>query len=159
MVALIANLPGRAVAGSQQARLICPSIGTLTLPWWPEEIENTGWAAGWAETERPGRAPLLTRSSDPLPSLRIPFTLRGNTPDTSVQDELDIVRALAAAKPVVQLMLGQADRGQWRIIEAANTETDWAANGEPSVVDVILQMRAASDASIPVGPIRKKPKR
>jgi len=159
MVALIANLPGRAVAGSQQARLICPGIGTLTLPWWPAEVENSGWAAGWAETERPGRAPLLTRASDPLPSLRIPFILRGTTPDESVQDELDIVRALAAAKPVVQLMLGRSDRGQWRITEAAATETDWAANGEPSIVDVMLQLRKASDAAIPVGPIRKKPKR
>lgn len=158
MPVLIANLPGRAVAGSQQARLICPGIGTLTLPWWPGEVENSGWAAGWAETERPGRAPILTRSSDPLPSLRIPFTLRGTTPDQSVQDELAVVRALAAAKPVVQLMLGQADRGQWRVVETGATETDWAANGEPSVVDVILQLRSGSDAAIPVGPIRKKPR-
>lgn len=159
MVAVIATIVGRVVAGSQQAKLICPGIGTLTLPWWPEEIENSGWAAGWAETERPGRSPVLTRSSDPLPSLRLPFVLRGTSVTESVQKDLDIVRALAAAKPVVQLMLGQSSRGQWRIVEAGASETDWAANGEPSVADVILLLRAASDAAIPVGPIRKKPRR
>lgn len=158
-VSVIVSGWARPVPDTDLVRLICPSIGTLVLPWWPEEIENSGWAAGWAETERPGRAPILTRSSDPLPSLRIPFTLRASSPDQSMRTAVDLVRSLAAAKPVVQLMLGQSDRGQWRIVEAAASETDWAANGEPSVVDVILQLRAASNAADPVGPIRKKPKR
>lgn len=159
MVAIIAKIPGKVISENQRARLICPGVGTLTLPWWPSEVEGSGWAANWAETERPGRAPLLTRASDPLPSVRLAFTLRTGSVTESIQDDLDMVQELSAAKPVIQLMLGQSNRGQWRITDAGANEVDWAANGEPSVADVIITMREASDASIPVGPIKKKPKR
>lgn len=158
MATAATGLPGKVSAENQQARLVCAGVGTLVLPWWPDEVDHSGFAAGYAETERPGRSVLLTRSSDPLPSLRIPFTLQSGSRLESMQPWLDAVRILAAAKPVVQLFLGASDRGVYRVVEAGATEMDWAPNGEPSVVDVVLQLRAASDAAIPVGPIKKKPK-
>lgn len=158
MVAVIAKIPGKVVSGGQQARLTAAGLPVLVLPWWPSEIEDSGWAPTYAETERPGRAPLLTRSNDPLPSLRIAFTLRTSSVEDSIQDLLDTVQLYAAAKPVVQFMLGQSDRGYWRITDAGANQRDWAANGEPSVADVVITLRSASDASIPVGPVKKKPK-
>lgn len=156
MASIVATLAGRAVSGTQQAQLHCPGVGTLTLPWWPSEVENLGLAAAWAETERPGRRPLLTRASSPLPSLRMAFTLRGASLEESVKTELDLVRRFAAAKPVVMLTLAASSRGRWRIVEAGATETDWTSGGEPSVAEVMLALREASDAAIPVGPIRQR---
>ncbi len=152
------TIPGRIVRSSQRARLIAAGLPVLVLPWWPSEVEDSGWAPNYAETERPGRAPLLTRSNDPLPALRIAFTLRTTSVTESIQDTLDLVKRYAAAKPIVQFMLGQSDRGHWRITDAGANQLDWAADGEPSVADVIITMRQASDASITVGPIKKKPK-
>lgn len=153
------RIPGSVIPDTNLARLICPGVGTLVLPWWPTEVEHSGWAPDYAETARPGRTVLQTRSSDPLPSLRIAFTLRGADPTVSVAELVAMVRTLAAAKPVVQLMLGPSDRGRWRIREAGAVETDWADNGSPSVVDVTLSMREESKAVIVVGPVPKKAKR
>ena len=153
------TIPGTVAAGSDRARLICAGIGDLVLPWWPAEVENSGLASEWTETPRPGRAPTLTRATEPLPSLRMSFAVTAVTVEESVAGWLTAFRVYAAAKPVVQLMLGASDRGVWRITEAAAVETDWAADGQPSVVDVTLTLRAASDAAIAVGPIRKRPRR
>jgi hypothetical protein len=158
MALVIVKIPGKVISDAQQARLIAVGLPVLVLPWWPSEVEESGWAPNYAETERPGRTALLTRSNDPLATLRISFVLRASDVTQSIQDTLDIVRRYAAAKPIVQVMLGQSDRGHWRITDAGATQQDWAANGEPSVADVVISMREASDASIPVGPIKKKPK-
>jgi hypothetical protein len=152
-------LSGRAAREGQMARLLSSGMPPLVLPWWPDEIEYSGWAANWAETERPGRAPILSRSSDPLPSVRIAFTLNSGDVLESVGKQLAAIRALAAAKPVVQLMLGESDRGTWRVAEAGANETDWAPDGQACAVDVVISLRSASDASVAVGPVGKKPKR
>jgi hypothetical protein len=159
MMTVSVVIPGSAVPDTGLARLICPGVGTLVLPWWPTEVEHSGWAPDYAETPRPGRTLVLTRASDPLPSLRLAFTLRAADASQPVAEAVAMVRTLAAAKPPVQVMLGATDRGRWRILEAGAVETDWANNGQPSVVDVALGLRAESNASIVVGPIRKKPKR
>lgn len=159
MTTVSAVIPGSVIPDTQLAQLICSGVGTLVLPWWPTEVEHGSWAPDYVETPRPGRTPTLTRASDPLPTLRLAFTLRTSDLDEPIGQLLVMVRTLAAAKPVVQVMLGPSDRGRWRILEAGAVETDWAGNGQPSVADVILQMRAESNAAITVGPIRKKPKR
>lgn len=151
-------VPGSPVPDTQLARLVCPGVGTLVLPWWPSEVEHSDLAASWVETARPGRAPVLTRAGDPLLSLRLAFTLRSTDVTESVASALAMVRRLAVAKPVVQVMLGSSDRGRWRITEAGAVESDWADDGQPSVVDVQLTLRAESNAAITVGPIKKKPK-
>jgi hypothetical protein len=153
-----AIIPGSAIPDSELARLVCPGVGTLVLPWWPTEVEHGAWAPDYAETARPGRTPVLTRSSDPLPTMRLAFTLRTDDVGDSIAALLAMVRTLAAAKPAVQVMLGPSDRGRWRITEAGATETDWSDTGSASVADVVLAMRRESDAAIVVGPIRKKPK-
>ncbi len=150
--------PSSPVPDEQLARLICPGVGTLVLPWWPSEVENGSWAPEYVETPRPGRTPIVTRASDPLPTLRLAFTLRAADVTQSIAALQAMVRDLAAAKAVVQVMLGPSDRGRWRITEAGAVETDWAPNGSPSVADVVLNLRRESDAAIVVGPIRKKPK-
>jgi hypothetical protein len=139
------------------ARILCPPNPDLVLPWWPTEIENTDWAAAYVETPRPGRTPLLTRSADPLPSLRMSFTIHAGNVNTPVTAWVDQIRDLSTALPVCQLMLGASDRGRWRITDVGVTELEWADDGEPSMVDVAMTLRAASDAVIPVGPIKKKP--
>lgn len=159
MATVVTVIPGSVIAATQLARLVCPGVGTLELPWWPSEVEHTDWAPDYAEIPRPGRTMVQTRSSDPLPQLRLAFTLRTTDPTESIGDQLAMVRTLAAAKPVVQLLLGASDRGRWRIREAGAVESDWADDGSASVADVSLLLRRESDAAIPVGPIRKKPKR
>ncbi|MBI1377254.1 MAG: hypothetical protein GC157_07210 [Frankiales bacterium] len=159
MATLVTVIPGSVIASTQLARLVCPGVGTLVLPWWPSEVEHSEWAPEYAETPRPGRTMVQTRSSDPLPQLRLAFTLRTTNPSESIDEQLTLVRRLAAAKPVVQLLLGPSDRGRWRIREAGAVESDWADDGTASIADVSLTLRRESDAAIPVGPIRKKPKR
>lgn len=154
---VIVNIPAKIISAANTARLTASGLPTLVLPWWPSEVEDSGLAADWAETARPGRSPLLTRASDPLPSMRLAFTLRTSTVEESVQDLVDLVKQYAAAKPVVQVTLGLSDRGHWRITEAGVVQQDWAASGEPSVAEVTMTLRAASDAAIPVGPIKKRP--
>jgi hypothetical protein len=156
---IITTLPGRVSGVSDRARLVCPGVGTLELPWWPDEVESSGLAAGYAETARPGRAPLLRRASDPLPATRITFTVSGTGLSQSAVQWTDLVRTLAAAKPVVQLLLGRSDRGAFRVVDASIVEREWAPNGDPAVADVTLELRSASDAAIPVGPVPKRPRR
>jgi len=152
------NAPAPAVTYPERARLEIPSLSaTLELPWWPSEVEYSGLAADYVETPRPGRSPLVTRSGEQSEKLRIAFTLRENDVNVSVRGYVEALRVIARAKPLAQLMLGVQNRGLWHITEAGYVETDWAANGEPSVVDVILQLiYPGDDAGIVVGPIRPK---
>jgi hypothetical protein len=159
MTAVITTIPGRLSPAQDRARLVCAGGPTLELPWWPDEVESSGLAAGWAETARPGRSPLLTRAAEPLPSLRISFTVSGTTLADSAVGWVDAVRELAKAKPVVQLLLGRSDRGVFRVVDATVLEKEWAGNGDPSVADVTMELRSASDATVPVGPVPKRPKR
>lgn len=141
------------------ARMLVDGRAWLDLPWWPNEIEYSQLAPSYAETERPGREVLLTRSNQPLESLRIAFTLRGRTLAESASSWVAAVRALARTKSPVQLVLGGSDRGRWRVVEAGYSETDWAPDGSPAIADVVILLRQAIDASIPVGPIPQKPRK
>jgi hypothetical protein len=91
--------------------------------------------------------------------LRISFTLRGKTLEDDAGGWLSTVRALAKALPLCQLILGASDRGVWRVTEAGYTETEWTSSGTPAIAEVILNLRQASDAAIPVGPIPTTPKK
>lgn len=156
---LVTVLPGTPAPAQDRARLLCSNGASLDLPWWPDEVESSGLAASWVETARPGRTPLLTRSAEPLPSVRIVFTVSGATLADSAKAWVDAVRALAVARPVVQLLLGRSDRGTFRVVDATVLEREWAANGDPSVAEVIIELRSASDVTVPVGPVPKRPRR
>jgi hypothetical protein len=142
---------------SSSAILIVAGVGTLELPWWPTELEYSGLAPGYTDIERPGRTPIVVRSSEPLESLRIAFTLRGPTLADSAAGWTNAVRVLSRATPLCKLMLGPSDRGTWRVVEAGYSEADWTADGSPAVADVVIVLRQASDAAIPVGPVPTKP--
>lgn len=147
---------GRIVPESSQARIISANGTTLVLPWWPSEVENSGLAGSFTDISRPNRAPLLARAADPLPSLRLAFTVSADSLNSSIQKWLEQFKVVAKADAVVQVLLGQSDRGRFVIVDAGATEVEHAASGEPSVADVILMLRSASDADLVVGPVRKK---
>lgn len=159
MASVATAVPGRVGSVDGRARLLCGTLEPLILPWWPDEVETSGMAAGYAEDPRPGRTPVLTRSADPLATFRMPFTLSGPTLQDSVLAEVTLLERYAAAKPVVQVMFGRFNRGHWRVTEASMVEKAWTSAGEPAEVDVTLTLRRASDAAIPIGPVKKRPSR
>lgn len=139
------------------AQLMVVGGPTLNLPWFPEEIEYSDLAPGYSDTTRPGDTTLQTRSVEPTESLRIPFTLSGlDLAKDSAVPWLSILREIITAKPLTRLVLGNSDRGLWRIVEAGYVENAHLDDGTPSSVDVVLQLRGAGRDRDPIGPIRRR---
>jgi hypothetical protein len=154
------SVPGYQSEITRQVRISTPVLGTVVLPWWPDEIASGNLAGVYEEQARPGRAPLLLRSGDPLPELRIGCIVSTTSADAAgnVGQVVAGLRRLALAKKPVDVKLASRS-GQYRITDLGITELDWDSNGEPSSAEVSLTLLSASDAAVPVGPIKKKPKR
>ena len=137
---------------AERARLRCtdPKV-TLRLPWWPTDVGMT--LAGWnrQELERPGKRPVSLPSSRVGDEVTMGFTLRSRDHRESVGDLLADLRRLSNAKNPSQLLLGDADYGLFTIDPPQVTVLEFAADGSPSVVDVSLVLKRASDATINVG--------
>lgn len=145
---------------TRQVRISAPTIGEVVLPWWPDEVSASNLAGIYDEQARPGRTPLLLRSGDPLPEVRIGCIVSTQSADKrgSVTNVLDGLRRLAlASKPVDLKVASRA--GEYRITDLGITELEWDVDGQPSSAEVSLTLVSASDAAVPVGPIPKKPKR
>ena len=140
-----------------KVRLRCAALGvTLRLPWWPEEMSETltGWNVN--TLDRPRRTPLEVPSSKTTAERPMAFTLRREDYHESVADLVADLRRIAAADAPVQLLVGERDTGLWRIDAGAQiTEMAWADDDTPSVVDVDLVLKRASDAIVKVGPIKR----
>lgn len=145
------------VAGG--ARLQVVGGITLDLPWWPTESEVSALTPGYTDTDRPGRTPLGTRSSEPLPTRRLTFTVSGRDYTESAERWLSQVEAIAKAKPLVRLVLGARDLGVWQVRDAGYTEVDWTDTGDASEAEVTIELRRAAGPVDPVGPIKRRPKR
>lgn len=141
------------------ARLLVVGGPTLDLPWWPDDVEMSGLAPGYVDTDRPGRAALSTRSTEPLPTLRVGFTVSGTYWNHSQRLLLDAVTALAAARPLTRLVLGQRDTGLWQVRDAGWVESDWTDDGDPAEAEVTIELKRAAAAVDPVGPIKRRPRR
>lgn len=154
------TVPGYQSEVTRQVRISAPAIGTVVLPWWPDEIAGANLAGIYEEQGRPGRTPLLLRSGDPLPELRIGCIVSTTSADQpgNVGQVIAGLRRLALAKKPVDVKLASRS-ASYRITDLGITELDWDTNGEPSMAEVSLTLLSASDAAVPVGPIKKKPKR
>ena len=144
----------------RQVRLSAPTLGTVVLPWWPDEIAQGNLAGVYEEQLRPGRRPLLLRSGDSLPELRIGCIVSTTAAEGpgNVANVLTALRAMAKAKKPVTLKLASRS-ARYRVTDLGITELDWDSEGRPSSAEVSLTLLSASDAAVPVGPIKKKPKR
>lgn len=142
------------MAGEAVLRCTAKGIGAFVLPWWPTDVTRT--LGGWnvSELERPGNASLA------LPSTRIPeeytlgFVLRERDHRASVAQRIDHLQRIAASTKPSLLVLADRVVGLFRMEPPSLTVIEFAADGSPSVVDVQLTLRAASDAQINVGLIR-----
>lgn len=155
------RVPGYATPESKQVRLSEQTAGTVVLPWWPDEIATSNIASVYEEQARPGREPLLLRSGDSLPELRIGCIVSTSdlSQEGSVADVLTALRQLARARKPVKVKIASRS-GQYRVTDLGITEMEWdAGSGDPSSAEVSLTLVTSSDAVVPVGPIKKKPRR
>jgi hypothetical protein len=153
-------VPGYQSEVTRQVRLSAPTVGQVVLPWWPDEIASGNQAGVYETQDRPGRSPLLLRSGDPLPELRVGCIVATNNPEQpgNVGQVITALRRMAVVKKPVTVKLASRS-ARYRITDLGITELDWDASGEPSQAEVSLTMTTASDAAVPVGPIKRKPRR
>ena len=64
-------------------------------------------------------------------------------------------RGVVPVKQPVQLLLADQTEGMFRIESASLTVLEFADNGKPSVVDVSLTLKRASDATVRVGLVKR----
>lgn len=150
----------RAPNTKRMARLYSQGVGTVILPWWPSDVAWDGLAPAWEQQPRPGRKPLLLRSGESLPTLRIGCVVAAPTPDTSVWPVLNGLGKIAASPYVCALSLGSR-LSYWRVSQFSYTELDWTSAkdgqfGACSKAEVSLELTQPSDASIPMGPVKPK---
>lgn len=154
------RVEGYASDVNRQVRLQAPAVGTVVLPWWPDEVAEANLAGVYEEQLRPGRTPLLLRSGDPLPEVRIGCIISTTSADApgNVENVLAALRKMATAKKPVTMKLASRS-ARYRVTDLGITELDWDTQGRASSAEVSLTLLSASDAAVPVGPIKKKPKR
>lgn len=137
---------------ADKARLRCtnPKI-TLRLPWWPTDVGMT--LGGWnrSELERPGKGPLSLPSSRISDDVTMGFTLRNADHRQTIAGMVQDLRKLARARKPSQLLLGDTDYGLFTLDPPQVTVLEFANDGSPSVADVSLTLKRASDATINVG--------
>ncbi len=128
---------------------------TLMLPVWPTDSTET--MAGWESSTlpRPGREPLEVPTDETLAERSLGFTLRNDDYAASIRDMLQALRTISRTKTPVQLVFEQRDTGLWRMLPPLVTEMEWADDGSPSVADVSVTLRRATEATVNVGPIKR----
>lgn len=139
------------------ARLVQVGGRTLALPWLPDTHEVGGWAPSYAETARPGRAPLFTRSSEPVHTQRIEFVVRQLDLTKTIDEYLTEMKAIARDARLVRLVIGKHDYGTWQVVDAGADITAYATDGSPSRAEVMIDLREASAAVAKIGPVKPKP--
>lgn len=138
------------------AALICPGVGTLVLPWWPETITRSGRLRTWSETARPGDLPLLLSDGMALEEYQISYLARSADLDEPVTEHVATLHAIAASLSPVSLLLEQTNRGLFHLTELSIAEVAHATTGDPTAVDVSATLKQASEATVNVGPVPRK---
>lgn len=154
------RVPGYKTPESQQVTISAPSVGTVVLPWWPDEIATSNIAGVYETQDRPGRAPLLMRSGDALYEVRIGCIVTVSdveTSDHTVAQVLDALATMATINAPVTVKIASRS-GRYRITDLGITELDWDKAGSVLSAEVSLTLTTSSDAVIPVGPIKRKPR-
>lgn len=127
----------------------------LALPVWPTDSTHTPSGLTVASLDRANRAPLDVVTARTTAERSLGFTLRGEDYHATVQPLIAELEALALAEAPVQLLMGDHDTGLWRLEAPQITELARADDGTPSVVDVSLVLKRASDAIVKVGPVKR----
>ncbi len=154
---------------TDKARLVCvPLKITVVLEWWPTDVTRTLSSRNVSELERPDKRALMVPTSLTSDDYSIGYTMRtddfrrsawtGATPrahGTGVGEHINDLEAIAKSKHPVQLLLGRNVEGLFRIESPSITILEWTKDGRPSVVDVSLTLRRASDAEVNVGLIKR----
>jgi hypothetical protein len=159
-VTVTVRLPGYRTPESQQVTISAPSVGTVVLPWWPDEIATSNIAGVYETQERPGRSPLLLRSGDSLYEMRVGCIVTVadvETSDHTVAQVLDALATMATIDSPVTVKLANRS-GRYRVTDLGITELDWDKAGSVLSAEVSMTLVVASEAVIPVGPIKKKPR-
>lgn len=139
--------------GTRQAALVHPKVGTVLLPWWPDDIEQGDLARTYSEFSRPGRAALLTPESRPLDTYTLSFSLLDADYGGSVGPVVESLRLMADATKPVSLVLARSARGLFHITGLSIAERDHTARGNPRWADVSMTLKRASDYTVKVGPV------
>ena len=142
------------MAGKARLRCTDPKV-TVTLPWWPSDVSRTLSVRTVNELERPDKTPLAVPSSLTLDDYSIGYTARAVDFREPVADHIADLERLAALKRPAQLILADQTMGLYQIESASLTILEFAESGQPSVVDVQLTLKRASDAEINVGVVKR----
>ena len=140
---------------SSQARLRHPVHGTLGLPWWPTDVEIRTPTGTYEEVERPGEAALLLRKGRTLAEYRLGFIVRDALlgDGATTQAWRSTWDAIAQSQKPVSLLLGDTNRGLYRVTESSVTEIAWDSSGIATVIDVTATLRESVDAPVSIGPV------
>ena len=139
-----------------KARLRCAALDvTLTLPWWPTDVSRTLSARNVSELERPNKRPLAVPTSLTTDDYSIGYTAREKDFRDHVGAHINDLEKIARTKSPVQLLLADQAEGLFRLEAPSVTILEWAATGKPSVVDVSLTLKRASDATVNVGLVKR----
>lgn len=142
---------------SGQVALVCPGVGTLVLPWWPEQLPRSGGGRTWSEVSRPGRTPLLVSDGLSLVEYQVSYLLREVDSTIPVTEHLAMLDALAATDQAMVLMAGDTNRGLFHLSEPSVVEVLHTEAGECTVADVSCTLKQASDAVVNLGPVPTRP--
>ena len=146
-----------------RTRLRCVQLNlTLFLPWWPTDVSRNLSSRNTSELERPDKRALSIPTSLSADDYSIGYTVRtkryrdASYDGISVTEHIRDLETLSKSKFPVQLIFGDHTEGLFRIESPAITILEWDENTDrPSVVDVQLTLRRASDAEVNVGLIKR----
>lgn len=154
--AILRMLRPKPPAAGRTLLLFCPGVATVQLPWWPEEVERANLGRTWEEITRTGRQPLLLSSGKNLQEYNLGFTLRAKEMGVSMADNIAAIEAMADSQIPISLVMASTVRGLFHITALGIVETEHNFAGHPTVVDVTMTLKEASDAVVIVGPVPRK---
>lgn len=99
-----------------QAAIRAENGYTLWLRFAPEGVDIAGIGVVWSPLERPGRRPLVARTSDGLPTISYNIVLGHPNHQQDIELEVRAIRELAqSGMRVTMVNLSPSEAGPWRI--------------------------------------------
>lgn len=138
---------------NRNARIACPGVGTLDLPWWPQ-VSRSGFARTWSEIPRPGGYPLMVSDGVGLAQYVVSYLARDRDMTVSITEHLDLLRQISQSDKAVTFWLGTSNRGQYHVTEVSIEELFHTPTGWPTAADVSFTLKKASTWTVNVGPIK-----
>lgn len=147
----------RGKGNERKMRLYVRGIGTVVLPYYPEDIQFSGLSANYEEQRRPGRQPLLIRTGLSLREMRVGVVVSRQNLEAraegNVQPILKTLGVMSRSKQPVEVKLA-GRKSRWRMTDLGITELDWSRKGLAILAEVSMTFVELSDATVPVGPIK-----